>query len=143
MESFSSIDFHFEEVEVPGFDEDAIREWINRTIISEEQQTGTLNFIFCTDSYLLDLNQKYLDHNTLTDIITFDYTEELEGISGDIFISTERVQENAAQMNVPFTEELNRVIIHGVLHLLGYPDKTDSQKARMRNKENYYLTLRS
>ncbi len=143
METFSSIEFHAEDVQLPWLDEEGIRQWIDRTIQAEDQQTGTLNFIFCSDDYLIKLNQQYLDHDTLTDIITFDYNDEMEGVSGDIFISVQRVQENATELGVPVSDELHRVIIHGVLHLLGYSDQTDSQKEGMRNKENYYLTLRS
>jgi probable rRNA maturation factor len=143
LEPLSSIEFFFEEVHIPGFDDAAIKKWIEETIVSEKQQPGILNIVFCDDNYLLDLNKKYLNHTTLTDIITFDYAEEMEGVSGDIFISTDRVKDNARELDIPFQEELCRVIIHGVLHLMGYKDKTPAQKTRMRDKENYYLTLRS
>lgn len=142
MDTFSSIDFHFQDVAVPDFDKQAVSEWIRKTIEKEKQETGFLNIVFCNDDYLLELNKSFLQHNTLTDIITFDYTEELEGISGDIFISVPRVRENAEKLQTGFSEELHRVVIHGILHLLGFKDKTPVQKRRMREKENYYLTLR-
>lgn len=143
MDNFYSIEFHFEEVNIAGFNSQAITKWILDTISLEKQQAGVLNFVFCNDDYLLDLNTTYLGHDTLTDIITFDYNDEIEGISGDIFISIDRVRENAASLGVAFYDELCRVIIHGVLHLMGYMDKTPEQEALMREKENYCLTLRS
>ena len=101
-------------------------------------QLGELGITFGSDDYVLKLNQEYLDHDYYTDIITFDYVEQ--GIvSGDIVISIDRVRENAKEFGVSFTEELNRVIIHGVLHLLGYRDTSDEEKTKMREKENYHL----
>jgi probable rRNA maturation factor len=143
LDSISSIEFHFEKVIVQGLDFDLIRGWIENTIAHEGHQAGIMNFVFCDDEYLLELNKTYLNHFTLTDIITFDYAEEMEGISGDIFISVPRVEENALKHEVAFHEELCRVMIHGVLHLLGYKDKTATQKSKMRDKENYYLSLLS
>ncbi|HEY9885814.1 MAG TPA: rRNA maturation RNase YbeY, partial [Vampirovibrionales bacterium] len=101
-------------------------EWISRCISKKGKSTGSLNFIFCSDEYLLTLNKEYLNHDTYTDIITFNYVEE-EIISGDIFISIDRVRENASALNIDFNEELSRVIIHGVLHLIGYRDKTPEE----------------
>jgi len=101
-----------------------------------------LSYIFCSDKYLLSINQKYLNHNTLTDIVTFDLAEDAE-IEGEIYISVERVKENAVKYAVDFEEELHRVIIHGLLHLIGYKDKTASQKAQMRKKEQACLSLYS
>ena len=112
--------------------------WISNAIIEEGFKEGEINYIFCTDKYLLDYNVKYLKHNTLTDIISFDYTMG-KLISGDIFISIDRVIENAQSFNVPFEEELRRVMIHGVLHYCGYKDKTAADKKIMRTKENFYL----
>lgn len=139
----NNIEFYFEEVDIPGFSEKEIREWIIRTIVMEDGSPGDVTFIFCTDDYLLNMNIQYLQHDTLTDIITFDYCEEMGNVSGDIFISLDRVRENAAELNLSFEEELKRVIIHGVLHLLGYNDKAPSDEALMRLKENYYLTLQA
>lgn len=116
--------------------------WIRDTIIKEKGQPGDLNYIFCSDQYLLSINQQYLNHNTLTDIITFDYSEGGSVISGDIYISIERVEENARHFGVSLDEELHRVIIHGALHLLGYKDKKSGDKALMRKKEEAYLSLR-
>jgi probable rRNA maturation factor len=143
LDNTGNIEFYYEEVDIPGFSEKEIREWIIRTIVSEEGIPGDITFIFCNDSYLLNMNIQYLQHDTLTDIITFDYCEEMGNVSGDIFISMDRVRENATELNLSYEEELKRVIIHGVLHLLGYIDKEPSDEALMRRKENYYLTLQA
>ena len=117
-----------------------ITNWISTTIEKENCQLGDISYVFCDDKYLLELNKKYLNHDTLTDIISFDYSEE--GIvSGDIFISIERVKENAKKFKISFIDELYRVIIHGVLHYCGYKDKTEGEKKEMRRKENNYLSL--
>lgn len=116
--------------------------WIKFTILSEESILGDVNFIFCSDRYLHNINVEYLNHNTLTDIITFDNSEEEGVITGDIFISVVRVRENAKAFDRPFDEELHRVIIHGILHLLGYSDKTVAKQKQMRKKEDAYLSLR-
>ena len=115
-------------------------DWIIKVHLAEKKELGELNYIFCNDLYLSKINLKYLQHNTFTDIITFDnaITDE---ISGDIFISTERVQENALLFEVSFEEELKRVMVHGVLHLMGYDDKTAPQIEVMRNKENELIKL--
>jgi rRNA maturation RNase YbeY len=109
-------------------------------LATESSFLGTLNYIFCDDAYLVEINLQYLNHNTLTDIITFDYSDESR-VSGDIFISIERVRDNAKDFKVGFEEELKRVMSHGVLHLLGYNDKTDEEKHSMRNKENEMIKL--
>jgi len=114
--------------------------WINRVIESEEVLLGNINYIFCEDNYLLKINQKHLNHSTFTDIITFDYSEG-QVISGDIFISTERVKDNANIFNKTFQEELLRVMAHGILHLLGYNDKTKEEVIVMRNKEEEKIKL--
>ncbi len=116
-----------------------LKKWLKNVIITEGAQLGNLNFIFCTDDYLLEMNQTYLQHHTLTDVITFDNSEKEGLIEGDIFISVERVQDNALKFGVANHEELRRVMVHGVLHLLGYGDKTPEDKAQMRQKENDYL----
>ena len=100
-----------------------------------------LNYIFCTDSYLLEINQKYLNHNKLTDIITFDFSEKKKTAEGDLYISVERVKENSKKYKVLFTKELIRVIIHGLLHLMGHNDGSEKEKKRMRSLENKYLYL--
>lgn len=116
--------------------------WIKEAIRMEKGHLGELNYIFCSDQYLLSINQRYLNHNTLTDIITFGNSEKGGPVSGEIYISIERVKENSKYFEVSFNDELHRVIIHGVLHLLGYKDKKSSDKALMRKKEEAYLSLR-
>ena len=101
-----------------------------------------LNYIFCSDAFLLSLNVEYLNHNTLTDVITFDNSDDSKGIQGEIYISIDRIRENAKKYRVPFERELHRVMIHGLLHLLGYADKTPLQKKMMRKKESTYLSLK-
>jgi len=119
----------------------SVKDWIEKAIINEALKLGDINYIFCHDAYLLEINIKYLKHNTLTDIISFDSTMG-KLISGDIFISVERVKENAALYDVSFKDELHRVMIHGVLHYCGYNDKSKEDKTQMRAKEDYYLSLR-
>jgi probable rRNA maturation factor len=116
--------------------------WLKNAIKKEKKNLESLNFIFCTDKHLLGINIQYLNHKTLTDIITFDQSEDSKTIQGDIFISIERVKENAAKFKTSFDDELHRVLIHGVLHLMGYTDKNKNAKARMRKKEDAYLSLR-
>ncbi len=118
-----------------------IRQWILDTIVREGMTAGDLNVILCDDAYLLELNLKYLRHKTLTDILTFAFDDENGRVSGDIYISVTRVKENAEKFGVRTEEELHRVIIHGVLHLTGYKDKTREDKERMRGKENEYLAI--
>ena len=112
--------------------------WLKEAAKAEGFRIGELNYIFCSDVYLLDINQKYLGHDTLTDIVTFDNSEDPKMIEGDIFISIERVQENALKFDTA-ESELKRVMVHGLLHLAGYKDKDKTQKELMRNKENEYL----
>jgi rRNA maturation RNase YbeY len=113
--------------------EDSISEWLKHAIRLEKKALGEINYIFCDDEYLLKKNQDFLNHDTLTDIITFDYSEENK-LSADIFISIERVKENALIFAVPFEKELKRVIIHGILHLIGYKDKSEEEAKTMRSK---------
>ena len=120
-----------------------IRKWIVQTIQSEGKNLREINVILCSDEYLLAINQQYLQHDTYTDIITFDHSDDTKKVMGDIFISIERVNENAKKFNVTEQNELHRVMIHGVLHLLGYGDKSDKEKAIMTEKENYYLSQRN
>lgn len=117
-----------------------VKAWIKTILKTEKKTAGDVTYIFCNDDYLGSMNEKYLKHDTLTDIITFDYSEN--GIlSGDIFISIERVKENAVSFNTGFNAELGRVMAHGVLHLSGYKDKTASDKKDMRSKEDFYLSF--
>tara|TARA_R110002073_G_scaffold123234_1_gene266756 strand:- start:49700 stop:50113 length:414 start_codon:yes stop_codon:yes gene_type:complete len=121
-------------------EEQNIKEWIQSIIEDHEFKLGEINYIFCNDTYLHKLNVEFLQHNTLTDIISFDYTLG-KIINGDIYISVERVKENAQEFNTTFDDELHRVIIHGVLHYLGYKDKKEIEKTEMRNKENECLIV--
>lgn len=118
-----------------------IKKWITDAILREMKIVGSINFVFVSDEFLYKLNKQYLSHDNLTDVITFDYTEG-RMVSGDIYISVPRVRENAATFAVLFIDELHRVMIHGVLHLLGYKDKTKDAKCIMRGKEDYYLLNR-
>ncbi len=115
-----------------------IREWINNAVHEEDKYTGTLSYIFCSDEYLLSINEMYLKSDYLTDIISFDYTED-KIISGDMLISIDRVKENAKIYKTTFQKELMRVMIHGILHLCGYKDKTEKEKKCMKEKEDYYI----
>lgn len=130
----------FEDVPSIDLSLSSINEWLNTVVTSENKTLGDVSLVFGSDKWLLDFNIKHLDHDYYTDIITYDYsTKNL--VSGDLLISAERVLENAKNLNVPRETELNRVIVHGVLHLCGFADKTDEQKKIMREKEDYYLTL--
>ncbi|MFP4691156.1 MAG: rRNA maturation RNase YbeY [Bacteroidales bacterium] len=143
MDNPTQVDFHFLDVEWPGFPEGKARQWLIDVIVREGAVPGELSIIFCDDAYLLQLNQSFLDHDTLTDVITFPYVDDFDGLSGDVFISLPRVRENARAFEVDDTQELFRVMIHGVLHLLGYDDADASARETMRAKENYYLSLLS
>ena len=115
--------------------------WLRLVAESEIKRVGDISIIFCSDNYILDINQKYLQHDYFTDIITFDYCQD-DRLSGDLFISVDSVRENSIEYGTDFPDELNRVIVHGILHLIGYDDHTDEDIAEMRKKENYYLSLR-
>lgn len=134
------IEYFSEEVDFYLENSNEISTWIVQTIHAEKGHLGFINFIFCSDAFLLRINQEYLQHDTYTDIITFDYSRAQ--IESDIFISIDRIEENAAQRNVLFLQELHRVMIHGVLHLLGYGDKSSEDKSLMTQKENEYLILK-
>ncbi|WP_338357127.1 rRNA maturation RNase YbeY [Yeosuana marina] len=120
--------------------ENMLSDWISKAIELENLKEGDINYIFCDDEYLHKLNVKFLNHDTLTDIISFDYTIG-KIIQGDIYISIERVRDNAKDFKVSFLEEVNRVMIHGVLHYCGYKDKTTQDASEMREKENHYLAM--
>jgi probable rRNA maturation factor len=115
-----------------------VKKWLNEILLHEKKTVGDIVYIFCSDAFLYELNIQYLRHSTLTDIITFDYTENGR-ISGDIFISIERVRENASSFSNSFEEELGRVMAHGILHLLGYKDKSKDDKKKMTEMENTFL----
>lgn len=120
-----------------------LKRWIKATIVAEQKTLGELNYIFCSDEYLHEMNVEYLNHDTLTDIITFDNSEKKDEITGDIFISIDRVVDNAKKFEVSVEDELHRVMVHGVLHLIGYKDKKKEEKETMRFKENFYLNKRN
>lgn len=115
--------------------------WIQEVITKEHLELGELSYVFCSDDFLHEMNLEYLEHDTLTDIITFDYREG-NMINGEIYISTDRVAENAKEFSVSFEEELHRVMIHGILHISGYDDLSDTEEKQMRTKEDWALALR-
>jgi probable rRNA maturation factor len=133
------ISFNYE-TEFQLDNENQIIEWLSRVILSEKKKEGDINYIFCDDEYLVEINQQYLNHDTLTDIISFDYSVGNE-LHGDIFISIERVKENAVDFNVSFDEELKRVMVHGVLHYCGYKDKSEKDELLMRSKEDEKIKM--
>ncbi|MCD6366202.1 MAG: rRNA maturation RNase YbeY [Bacteroidales bacterium] len=130
--------FFNEDVSLPVFSKSKISNWITRCIIDENFQVGTINFIFVSDDYLLKMNRQYLNHDYFTDVISFDYCEE-KTVSGDIFMSVDRIRDNASDLELDFTDEVFRVMIHGILHLMGYHDKTGEEKKQMRAKEDEAL----
>ena len=132
------IEFEFIDLEIPGFNSEFFVYSLTDIIKCERKILGEITVVFCSDDYLLDVNKQYLDHDYFTDIITFDYSEGLV-MSGDLFISYDRVLDNANTFNVEILTELSRVIFHGVLHLCGYKDKSDMDVILMRDKENFYL----
>lgn len=132
---YSETDFELEE-------KIQVSKWLEFCIHQENKELGDICYIFCDDNYLLEKNIKYLNHNTLTDIISFDYSLE-DFISGDIFISVERVAENAVDLSLTYKEELHRVMVHGILHFCGYNDKSEEETKLMRLREDYYLSLRT
>jgi rRNA maturation RNase YbeY len=135
------ISFHTEGIQFNLKDKTILKKWITSVIEKKKRKAGELNFIFCSDEHLLGINKQYLDHDTYTDIITFDYSKEDEKlpVSGDIFISIDRVRENAGKFSKSFENELHRVLIHGTLHLLGYKDKSKAAKEEMTKEEDRSL----
>lgn len=131
---FEDTDFTFKGKAVNG-------KWLRLVAESEIRRLGDINIIFCSDNYILDINQRFLQHDYFTDIITFDYCEG-DRLNGDLFISVDSVRENAVEFGEGFERELCRVMVHGILHLIGYDDHTKAQQKEMRSKENYYLSLR-
>ncbi|UOR04862.1 rRNA maturation RNase YbeY [Hymenobacter aerilatus] len=137
------IEFIVEEVDFELADAAELTSWIERIAAVHEHEIVQLTYIFCSDEYLHQVNVEYLDHDTYTDVITFDNSDTSDVIEGDIFISVERIRENAQQLGVTFRDELHRVMIHGVLHLLGYADKDLLSQTAMRKKEDDCLLLRT
>ena len=134
------IQYFNEDVPLPKVKKRISTKWIRETILSEDKRVGDISFIFCSDNYLLEVNKTYLNHDYFTDIITFDYVEGTL-INGDIFISVDRVLDNSFEFKTTFEGELNRILIHGILHLLGYKDKNKKDKLLMTEKEDFYLKL--
>ncbi|HNS42100.1 MAG TPA: rRNA maturation RNase YbeY [Taishania sp.] len=135
------IDINFEDIEpINEVNEEFLTQWLDKVTQLENKKLGELTFIFTSDDYLLKVNQQYLEHDYYTDIITFDYCED-DYVIGDLFISIDRVKDNAQTNNTTFQNELNRVIVHGVLHLCGYKDKSEVDEQLMRQKENQMLAL--
>ena len=135
------ISYYFQDTDFKFRDRRKTNEWLKLAAESEIRRIGNISIIFCSDNYVLDINQKYLQHDYFTDIISFDYCEG-DRLSGDLFISVDSVRENSVEFGTEFKDELNRVIIHGLLHLVGYDDHTEKDIKLMRSKENYYLSLR-
>lgn len=132
--------FHIEDIDYKLSEKKSTKNWITNCIENEGYKLGDINYILCSDDYLLQINTQYLNHDTYTDIVTFNYcTANI--ISGDLFISVERVKENSELHKATFETELKRVMIHGVLHLMKYNDKTSEEVLEMRAKEDFYLTL--
>ncbi|AXE19459.1 rRNA maturation RNase YbeY [Runella rosea] len=133
------IQFFIEDVDFKVPQPRKTKSWLQSIIKAEGFTLNQLNYIFCSDEYLLNVNRQYLEHDFYTDIITFDNSEEEAVVEGDIFISIDRVKDNAQELNKPFEEELLRVLAHGILHLVGYDDHEDEQEHEMRAKEDFYL----
>lgn len=133
-----SIAFYNEDVDKPLFDYTKAESWLQEVIESTLKTVGSLSVVFCSDEYLLKMNRQFLNHDYYTDIITFNYSSR-KTISGDLFISVDTVESNAANFNLSFHDELHRVIVHGVLHLLGWDDSTDADRIKMRAQEDFWL----
>ena len=131
--------YNVEDIDFQLISQDSLSVWIEKTIETEGAILGAVSYIFCSDDYLHQMNVEYLNHDTLTDVITFPYNDN--PIEGDIFISIDRVKDNAQDLNIAFNDELHRIMIHGVLHLCGYTDETDEQESEMRQKEDEYLKI--
>ena len=122
--------------------EDKTTAWIEKVLVGEGYKAKNINYIFCSDDHLLTLNKQYLNHDTFTDIITFDHSEKSADLEADIYVSIDRVRDNASSLKKNFAEELHRVLIHGLLHLIGLEDKTEADRQEMRRKEDACLSLR-
>jgi len=133
------IHYFTENVENPILDEENTSKWIESVIKAENCYVGNINYIFCNDSYLLEINKEHLEHDFYTDIITFDLSDNKNEISGDIYMSHDRALENAKTLDIEINTEIQRLLIHGILHLIGYNDKTKEDKQEIRNKEDQYL----
>ena len=137
----SSVSFHSELTSFKLKDKNKLKKWLHAVALRNGGKISAIQYIFCDDAFLLDVNKQYLNHDTLTDIITFRYSEHPAPLESDIYISIERVKENALQLSIQFENELHRVMVHGVLHLLGFKDKTAKEKGLMREEEDFYLGM--
>jgi len=138
----NNIEFHFEDIVIPDFNPEFFRLWIMKVTKCHNKSIGELNYIFCSDDYILDINKEHLNHDYYTDIITFNYNVD-ETISGDVFISYDTIKSNAMEFsNGSVNDELERVVIHGVLHLIGFNDKTDVDQKEMTKQEDVALSWR-
>lgn len=133
----SPVSFHFEDVEIELPDTQKLSDWLVGVAESEGKEFVEINYIFCSDEHLRQMNVEFLDHDYYTDVITFPYADD--AVHGDVFISVDRVADNAQTLGLPFEQELCRVLVHGVLHLAGYPDKSENEAKVMREREDYYL----
>ncbi len=133
-----SIQYFNEDISFPKVKKRIITDWIKKVIVAEGKEVGDISFISCSDEYLLEVNKKFLDHDYYTDVITFDYVEN-DIVSGDIFISIDRIKANSVEFKCDFTNEFLRILIHGVLHLIGFGDKSKTESDVMRGKEDFYL----
>ena len=140
MPSKSKVYFFFDNVSISLRDRTKLKRSIELLFKKEKKSLNRLNYIFCSDKNLLEINRQYLKHDFYTDIITFDLSEESNNVIGEIYISIDRVLENSKSLKVPFSKELSRVIFHGALHLCGYKDKTNKQKIQIRKQEDYYIS---
>jgi len=138
----AEINFFQEDISYQIEEEETLKAWVKKVITHEGFSPGEVNYILCSDEYLHKINQEYLDHDTFTDIVTFDMSEDKQEISADIFISIDRIKENAATLKTQEQDELHRVLIHGILHLMGFNDGTPDEKSIMRKKEEACLSLR-
>ena len=134
-----AVRFFSKGVDKPLLRENEVEKWISLVVSSYSRQLGELNYVFCADDYLLQLNKEHLGHNYYTDILTFDLSDKGNTVEGDVYISTERAAENARILNIDYVEEILRLIIHGVLHLLGFKDDSDNEKKEMREAEDLWL----
>jgi len=139
--AINTVHFYFENVHLTLKERGNLKGFINNLIIKEKRKLNNLNYIFCSDQALLRINRKYLGHNFYTDVVTFDLSSSPKEILADIYISVDRIKENAKNFQIPLKEELHRVMFHGLLHLCGYNDKTEQQKKLMRKMEDFYTTL--
>ncbi len=136
------INFYSEDIDYTPKQKNKLREWIQSVIEGKQKKLILINYIFTSDNYLFNINQNFLGHNTFTDIITFDQSSDASHVEADIYISIERVRDNAKDLKISVSNELHRVMIHGVLHLIGYNDKSKPERHQMRKLENHYLALR-